>query len=185
MSDADTERARALLAECETRGAIKRLGAWLDAHGDATVRAALVAEGNARGADLPEEAAAWPGKKLLRLALAREQAAQIVRSPIARDEAFICAHCGAQVPPHGRTARDHCPRCLWSLHVDVVPGDRAADCGGGLRPLSVEPRADRWMIHYRCTRCGAARINQALLDGEPADDWAEIARLSAAVGEPR
>ena len=41
------------------------------------------------------------------------------------DNGFICAHCGKEVEPLGYTSRNHCPFCLWSLHVDINPGDRA------------------------------------------------------------
>ena len=29
------------------------------------------------------------------------------------------------------------PNCLYSLHVDVEPGDRESDCGGHMEPVSV------------------------------------------------
>ena len=135
------------------------------------------------GVTLPPEASEWPGKKLLRAARARAEDAQIATNPTARDEAFVCAHCGAAVPPHGRSARDHCPFCLWSQHVDRVPGDRAESCHGALEPVSVERRGQRMMLHYCCTACGASRVNQALLDGEPADDWSVIVALSVARDE--
>jgi hypothetical protein len=64
------------------------------------------------------------------------------------------------------------------VHVDVVPGDRAAECGGVLEPVRVVSRGDAWMIHYRCLRCGAERRNQAMLDGAPADDWEQVVALS-------
>ncbi len=47
-------------------------------------------------------------------------------------EAFVCKVCGRTVPPEGAGSeyRNHCPYCLSSLHLDTVPGDRAAGCGG-------------------------------------------------------
>lgn len=173
------ERARALLDEASrcSRGQLKRLAATLDR--EPGLRAAVVGEGRRRGAQLPDEALTWPAKKLLRLALAREEGARVRTNPIMRDEAFTCAHCGHEVPPMGRTARDHCPRCLRSLHVDVVPGDRAADCGGILDPVRAEQRHGQWVLHYRCRTCGADRVNRALLDGEEPDDWGELGRLAA------
>jgi len=43
------------------------------------------------------------------------------------NDAFVCAVCGFQVPPVTEGGyRNHCPRCLHSLHVDESPGDRAA-----------------------------------------------------------
>ena len=52
------------------------------------------------------------------------------------DDSFICAHCGAEVKPLGYTSRNHCPVCLWSLHVDENPGDRANPCRGQMEPVS-------------------------------------------------
>jgi hypothetical protein len=44
---------------------------------------------------------------------------------VKNDDFFVCVHCGKEVKPLGYTSRDHCPFCLWSVHVDVNPGDRA------------------------------------------------------------
>ncbi len=182
MTDAEWRReAESLLDEATTRGHIKRLAERLD-H-DRQLRAAVVTEGRRRGAQLPDEAMDWPAKRLLRVARAREAPSRVRGNPVARDEAFECMHCGMQVPAHGRTARDHCPSCLHSAHVDVVPGDRQAGCGGLLVPMSMELRAGHPQLTYRCARCGMGRVNRALLDGEPPDDWSAIVGLSAA-GQP-
>lgn len=172
-------RARALLEAADTRGELKRLGAWLDAPEQRELRAALLIEGRRRGAELPDDAVAWPGKRLLRLARAREEGARVVGTPTHRDEAFVCGHCGHAVPPHGRTARDHCPRCLRGLHVDVIPGDRAANCGGLLHPVGLRLDHGEPVIRYRCARCGAERVNRALEDGDDPDDAELLRRLSA------
>ena len=42
---------------------------------------------------------------------------------VKNDCAFTCVHCGAEVLPMGKSSRNHCPFCLWSLHVDILPGD--------------------------------------------------------------
>jgi hypothetical protein len=173
-------RAQALLDATAdaSRGAVKRLGRWLDEEGDEALRAAVIEVGRARGVAVPDEALAWPGKRLLRLCRGLETSARERRNPIRRDEGFVCAHCGAEVPPHGRTARDHCPFCLRSLHVDEVPGDRAAGCGGVLDPVGLEMRGGRPIILFRCRQCGAERVNQALLDGPEPDRWEQLAALS-------
>ncbi len=80
------------------------------------------------------------------------------------NEGFVCGRCGLHVQPLAGGFRNHCPRCLWSRHVDEVPGDRAAHCGGLMAPVRVEPDAKRgWMIVHRCLRCGATRRNRAAL----------------------
>ena len=72
-----------------------------------------------------------------------------------RVEDFACGHCGAEVAGDGYT--NHCPKCLWSRHVDVNPGDRAAECGGAMRPVAVEPARGGWTLTHHCETCGAER----------------------------
>ncbi len=170
------ERAVALLERATSRGAIKRLAGEVDA--DLELRLALVAEGRRRGASLPDDAANWPGKRLLRVARAREVESRVRKNPIHRDEDFTCSHCQADVAAHGRTARDHCPHCLRSLHVDVVPGDRAAGCGGILDPVGADKRGQEISIRYTCRTCGADRRNRAILDGATPDDWDAVVALT-------
>jgi len=79
-------------------------------------------------------------------------------------EDFTCAHCGRQVRGTGYT--NHCPRCLWSRHVDVNPGDRAADCGGLMPPISAMLKGDQFVIMHECERCGHRRPNRSA----PRDD---------------
>lgn len=66
-------------------------------------------------------------------------------------ENFVCEHCGAEVVGNGYT--DHCPVCLWGKHVDVNPGDRAADCGGAMELVGVEEVGGIYRISYRCQKC--------------------------------
>ena len=40
------------------------------------------------------------------------------------DNEFICVNCGKRIEKLKYTSRDHCNYCLFSLHVDVTPGDR-------------------------------------------------------------
>jgi hypothetical protein len=164
------------LLTLRSRGDVKRAGAWLDGEGRAA-RAALVEAARAGGAAVPQDWEALDGKRLLRACLARADEAQVRRNPIARDEAFSCVHCGADVPCGGRRPRDHCPWCLHSRHVDEVPGDRAARCGGVLRPVRVEPSPKGWMIVYRCVTCGTNRRNRVLDDVVPADAAEVVRRL--------
>ena len=87
------------------------------------------------------------------------------------DNAFICAHCGKEVEPMGTSSRNHCPFCLWSLHVDINPGDRANECGGQMRPIRTEPDARRgFIIIHKCERCGEIRRNRAALDAKTQND---------------
>jgi RNHCP domain len=114
----------------------------------------IITHARSTGVDLPTEAATWPAKRLLRLAMGREAGARTRRNPIRRDEPFHCLHCDADIVPGGRIVRDHCPQCLRSLHVDVVPGDRAADCGGIMHPVGLSRSHGDDTIIYECSSCG-------------------------------
>ncbi|WP_272977076.1 RNHCP domain-containing protein [Deinococcus geothermalis] len=97
------------------------------------------------------------------------------------NNAFACAHCGAAVQPlQNGSVRNHCPECLHSLHVDVLPGDRASDCHGLLVPVAVEQSGKKgWVILYRCQKCGHTGRNKAALDDpvQP-DHWDALIELS-------
>lgn len=73
-------------------------------------------------------------------------------------ENFVCEHCGAEVKGSGFT--NHCPKCLWSKHVDVDPGDRAASCGGLMEPVVVEGASPDYVILHRCVSCGHEKRNK-------------------------
>ena len=97
------------------------------------------------------------------------------------NQGFICAHCGADVPPLANGSyRNHCPHCLYSLHVDVNPGDRASECQGVLEPVGVEYSGKKgWIILHRCQSCGATRRNKAALDDPVVpDDFERLLELS-------
>ncbi len=93
------------------------------------------------------------------------------------DSGFVCVHCGAEVAPLGYTSRDHCPVCLRSRHVDVLPGDRANTCGGTLHPVQTLPDAKKgFIIRYRCETCAAEVRNRSASD----DDTDLLIRLTVA-----
>jgi rubrerythrin len=91
------------------------------------------------------------------------------------DEGFVCSVCGFSVEPLKKTARDHCPRCLCSLHLDINPGDRSADCGGVLRPVGVVNGKKALQIEYKCEKCGEIKRNKTA----PDDDFDKICEISA------
>ena len=76
-----------------------------------------------------------------------------------RDEEFICENCGELVSPLGYTARDHCPHCLYSKHVDIMPGDRENPCKGLLKPVRIEKFKDTYKILYKCNSCNEPHKN--------------------------
>ena len=71
---------------------------------------------------------------------------------------FVCQACGAVVMQEGAGSRhrNHCPRCLASIHLDEQPGDRASLCKGVMDAIGVWVRKDgEWAILHRCRKCGA------------------------------
>jgi transcription elongation factor Elf1 len=83
------------------------------------------------------------------------------------NEAFTCVVCGKANTPAAQTCRNHCQFCLNSLHVDVNPGDRAANCGGILRPVGIELKGGQMQrLLFRCERCGMDRVNKIAVDDD-------------------
>lgn len=78
---------------------------------------------------------------------------------IMRDENFTCSVCGKSVNKLGYTARDHCPHCLSSLHLDIFPGDRKSECKGVLVPVGIEKNKKGMQIVYKCSKCGEIKKN--------------------------
>ena len=81
------------------------------------------------------------------------------------DEEFICDNCGSIVKKLGYSSRDHCPKCLYSKHVDINPGDRQEQCHGLLEPIGIEINNKKgYIIIFKCKKCGAIRKNKAAED---------------------
>lgn len=91
-----------------------------------------------------------------------------------RDEDFVCEHCGNKVTKLGYTARDHCPFCLYSKHVDINPGDRLNTCKGLLIPIKIEKFKNTYKIIYKCDKCHTIHKNIMAND----DDFSLIIALS-------
>lgn len=86
------------------------------------------------------------------------------------NESFTYKVCGRLVVPNGAGSdhRNHCPYCLTSMHLDIEPGDREADCGGAMEPVAVWVRKNgEWAIIHRCKICGALSSNRIAADDNP------------------
>ena len=86
------------------------------------------------------------------------------------DDAFICEVCHQKVEPLKVSARDHCPYCLCSKHVDINPGDRQNKCQGILKPISIDKFKDTYKIVYKCDKCKEIHRNIMAID----DDFDKI-----------
>lgn len=85
---------------------------------------------------------------------------------------YKCANCGKFVPfkVWGSRHRNHCPFCLYSLHVDIMIGDRRNKCRGLMQPIGRSVKADgEEMLLHKCLLCGAIRKNRVA-----GDDKAEV-----------
>lgn len=91
-----------------------------------------------------------------------------------RDESFICEHCNQKVEKLNVTARDHCPYCLYSKHVDINPGDRENPCKGLLEPVGIEKFKNTYKIIYVCEKCHKEHKNIMA----PDDDMEKIIEIS-------
>jgi RNHCP domain-containing protein len=79
--------------------------------------------------------------------------------------------------------RNHCPVCLYSKHVDIVPGDRESACQGLMPPVGLEHRSGKGLVVvHRCRRCGFERPNRIAADTTQPDDLDTLTRLGAAHG---
>jgi len=81
------------------------------------------------------------------------------------DNEFICRVCGKLIPTLKYSSRDHCTKCLCSIHVDINPGDRANNCLGTLVPIDIETSNKKgYIIKYKCQKCGQIHNNKSAED---------------------
>ncbi|HLB51456.1 hypothetical protein A3F07_02865 [candidate division WWE3 bacterium RIFCSPHIGHO2_12_FULL_38_15] len=88
---------------------------------------------------------------------------------------FECRNCHKSVKyaAWGTKNRNHCPYCLFSLHVDLNRGDRMSPCGGLMKPVGKIQRPDgEEMLVHKCEFCGIVRKNRIA-----GDDLAEIVEI--------
>lgn len=90
------------------------------------------------------------------------------------DESFICSNCHKLVNKLNYTARDHCNHCLYSIHIDINPGDRINECHGMLVPIDIVKFKDTYKIIYKCDKCNEFHKNIMASD----DNMDEIIKLS-------
>jgi len=99
------------------------------------------------------------------------------------DEFFECENCKEKVKiwdEIGTRNRNHCPNCLYSLHVDLkVSGDRESLCHGLMRPIGLtfknegldkygNKKQGELMLIHLCDKCGQFSINR--ISGDDKED---------------
>lgn len=92
-------------------------------------------------------------------------------------ETFTCEHCGVVNEGNGYT--NHCKACVWSKHVDINPGDRAATCGGLMKPTAVENENGEYILTHTCERCGYKKRNKVSAN----DDFDVIVSLALSLAQ--
>jgi len=92
---------------------------------------------------------------------------------------FTCEHCGREVfPATNGSYRNHCPFCLHSKHVDIVPGDRMSECGGMMEPVGLAYKSGKgFQLTHKCLRCGERSVNKVAKETIQPDDTMELNRL--------
>jgi hypothetical protein len=87
-------------------------------------------------------------------------------------EDFVCENCGTSVAGNGFT--NHCPKCLYSKHVDIFPGDRAENCDGLMKPIAAEENGGEWSITHHCLKCSKEQKNKVSKE----DNFEKIIEIS-------
>lgn len=101
---------------------------------------------------------------------------------IKNDNEFICKNCGRKVEKLGYTSRDHCNFCLYSLHVDIMPGDRLNKCRGILKPVNVIETAKKGkVIIYKCQKCGFEVRNIVANDDNEDEIYNVVKRFASGI----
>ena len=81
------------------------------------------------------------------------------------DNEFTCRVCGKLVPTLKYSSRDHCTKCLCSIHIDINPGDRQNTCLGTLIPVEVTTNNKKgYIIKYQCEKCKQFHNNKSAED---------------------
>ena len=101
---------------------------------------------------------------------------------IKNDNEFICKNCGRKVEKLGYTSRDHCNFCLYSLHVDIMPGDRLNKCRGILKPVNVIETAKKGkVIIYKFQKCGLEVRNIVANDDNEDEIYNVVKRFASGI----
>lgn len=82
------------------------------------------------------------------------------------NEGFKCLNCKHDNEKLAGSCRNHCQKCLFSLHLDQEnPGDRLSKCQNLMTPISITHNGKKgWMIKHKCLKCEKTILNKAALD---------------------
>ena len=83
------------------------------------------------------------------------------------NENFLCENCNQNILKHpGGSARNHCPFCLYSKHLDEnFPWDRISECMWLMIPIWIDHKKNKWwMIKHKCNKCNKEILNKIAPD---------------------
>lgn len=83
------------------------------------------------------------------------------------NENFKCDNCGKDIVLHPEwSARNHCPYCLYSKHLDnISPWDRGSTCLWLMLPIDIDYKKNKWyMIKHVCKKCNKNILNKVAPD---------------------
>lgn len=85
------------------------------------------------------------------------------------NESFICENCKSEIEKHPEwSARNHCPFCLFSKHLDEnYPGDRLSKCFWLMEVIWIDKKKNKWwMIKHKCKKCWKEILNKIAPDDD-------------------
>ena len=83
------------------------------------------------------------------------------------NEDFLCEYCNKNIQKHSQwSARNHCPYCLYSKHLDKsFPWDRLSECNWLMIPIWMDFKKNKWdMIKHKCIKCSKEILNKIAPD---------------------
>ncbi|WP_054708992.1 RNHCP domain-containing protein [Bacillus sp. JCM 19041] len=93
---------------------------------------------------------------------------------------FFCMNCNESVLPlTNGSYRNHCPFCLFSKHVDEMPGDRSSECLGLMKPVDLIYHSKKgYQLLHQCLSCNKIQRNRIARDTLQADDVITMNRIT-------
>lgn len=85
------------------------------------------------------------------------------------NDSFTCENCWKNVKKHPEwSARNHCPFCLSSKHLDEnFPWDRASECKWIMEAIDIDYKKNKWyMIKHKCKKCSKEILNKVAPDDD-------------------
>lgn len=85
------------------------------------------------------------------------------------NENFKCENCSQEIIKHPEwSARNHCPFCLYSKHLDKdFPWDRMSECLWLMQPIDIDYKKNKWnMIKHKCVKCSKEILNKIAPDDD-------------------